>query len=171
MSATSKARLWYRIVFKNYPLQLYCLALKKNHNCLIGEPDSGSSKSKVNTTPFCMFVVGTNELKVFAFCKENPEEDYIKWWTDSWRRWIKEARTSQGITCGLETQDSRLCIHLKVTRLTMRDQLTRTLMLIQLLDTCTSYSTHWFPEEQAGSPEKLPSHDSWAKDQDQDNEG
>lgn len=35
----------------------------------------------------------------------------------------------------------------------------------------TLYSTLRFPEEQAGSPEKLPSHDSQAKDQDQDNEG
>lgn len=48
----------------------------------------------------------------------------------------------------------------------MKGQLTRTVMLVQLLDTHTSHSTLWFPEEQAGSLEKLPSHDSRAKDQD-----
>lgn len=66
-------------------------------------------------------------------------------------------------------QDSQLLP--KDTWLTTRGRLTSIIMLIQLLDTRTSYSTLWFPEEQAGSHEKLPSHDSWAKDQEQDNEG
>lgn len=73
ISGTGEDWLWYFI-------------LNDNQNCFAWEQDSGSSEGKMNTTPSCMFVVGTKELKAFSFCKENPEEDYIKK-----RRWIREA--------------------------------------------------------------------------------